>query len=1021
MFSRSFLQIKGVNHMELLKGIQPFWFWNGDLAPEEIRRQIREMQDKGIRGFLIHPRQGMEVPYLSAEFFRRVQVAVEEAAAYGLEVWLYDEYPYPSGVAAGLVTVDHPEYLCKKLSPVTQDVDGGSTIRIEAPWGKVLSARAYPVTDAGCDYHTYIDLAEYVGPDYGREVFQLSGLTAYNRKRYFTGEQRNHLLWDAPKGRYRIHIYVEEVMKHFKYFETFVDPLNPAAVRQFIECTHERYKKYVGDEFGKTIKGFFSDEVTAFPPGRPWSSLLPDRWPADRDIYSDLPALTEDIGPETARIRYIYHNLVTEMFIDSYDKQIYEWCSANGLLYIGEKPILRSKELAYVSVPGIDTGHLKVGAKADPLPAGYRSNGKVASSGAHFYHKPAALCEAFHSIGWGMTLQDMKWIFDWLAVTGIDWFVQHAFYYSAEALHKHDAPPSSFYQMPWWHEQKTLSQYADQLSHLWDGMKRRVHVLLMDPAPAGWVLDREGQKKAGASLQAVQHSLMRSGCDYYFIDPELFAEAEVRDGLLYVNGEPYACVVLPDMCLIEDNAFRTLRKFVEAGGTVVVAGGLPCVNIGEEDSAGWFAELFAGKNVPAEDTGEAVSAVLQKKLADYAASVLPEGTYCAEGTDPESGRSRRFLVNTTDRPQKLVIGYADGTQRTFELGPLESVIDDGADVPAGNVLQIPNGRWTLARTGQNVLYLGRFRLTLSDGQTGITGGYPIIDQMEELGLKMPVQTHPYFGCPKELAFSGVEAVYEADFDWLASDTRADLVMEPGTMAGEWKMLLNGAEIDKDGFASERLEGRPVLRIPLTGIRQGRNRLTVCVSCGKDSDGLRNPLYILGNFGVRIGEAAEQAAGQIDGEMDGQAPGQLAGQAAGKHATEPVQGGNLLQVVAPRQDGIPGKDVENGLPYYAGESCFTQTFAWDGDGSPDTLDLSCLELPDVVRVTLNGTDLGVSAWEPRRLQIPQGVLRKGENTLLLQVYNTMQGFYEGQTFDRAAHRYVDLQDPEAIQQEKHFLA
>ena len=992
--------------MELLKGIQPFWFWNGDMDPDEIRRQIREMHEKGIHGFLIHPRQGMEIPYLSEEFFRRVQIAVEEAAACGMEVWLYDEYPYPSGVAAGLVTVDHPEYLCKTLATVVQDTEGAGTVRIEAPWGKVLSARAYPVTDEGCDYSTYIDLADQVGPDYGREVFQLSGLTAYNRKRYFTGEQRNLLLWEAPEGRYRIYLYVEVVLKHFKYFETFVDPLNPEAMRYFIECTHEQYKKYIGDEFGRTVKGFFSDEVTAFPPGRPWSSLLPEKWPAERDIYSDLPALTEDIGPETARIRYLFNHLVTEMFIDSYDKQIFEWCNENHLMYIGEKPILRSKELAYVSVPGIDTGHLKVGAKADPLPAGYRSNGKVVSSAAHFYHKPAALCEAFHSIGWGMTMQDMKWTFDWLAMTGVDWFVQHAFYYSAEALHKHDAPPSSFYQMPWWHEQAELSRYADRLSHLWEGLERSVHVLLMDPAPAQWVLDREGKKEAGQSLQAVQHSLMRTGSDFYFIDPELFAEAEVRDGSLYVNGEPYACVVLPDMCLIEDDAFRKLREFAETGGAVVIAGRIPCVNVGTEDSAGWFAEHYAGKNIPPADAGAAVAAVLEKKVAGYTASVLPEGTYYAEGIDPESGKGIRFLINTADSPQEFLIGGKDGQKEKIYLGALESkIIDDrteeAADAPAGDtsgrLLPVPEGKWTMRRSAPNVLYLGRFRLTLADGQTGITGGYPIIDQMEETGLKIPVQTRPYFGCPKELAFPGVEAEYEADFDWQIPDTEGCLVMEPGTMSGEWAMYLNGREIDKNGFTADRLDGRPVLKTELADICRGRNRLTVHVSCTKDQDGLRNPLYILGDFGVRLGEADERAF------------------------EKPAQGGRMLEVIAAQSDGVPGKDVENGLPYYAGEACFTQAFTWDGGSAPAALDLSALELSDAVRVYLNGTDLGMNAWEPRRVLIPQGVLQTGENVLELRVWNTMQGFYEGQTFDRALHRYVDLQDPAAVQEEKHFLA
>ena len=44
---------------ELLKGIQPFWFWNGKMEKNEIRRQINEMDDKGISGFLFHTQQGL--------------------------------------------------------------------------------------------------------------------------------------------------------------------------------------------------------------------------------------------------------------------------------------------------------------------------------------------------------------------------------------------------------------------------------------------------------------------------------------------------------------------------------------------------------------------------------------------------------------------------------------------------------------------------------------------------------------------------------------------------------------------------------------------------------------------------------------------------------------------------------------------------------------------------------------------------------------------------------------------------
>ena len=38
----------------------PFWFWNGPLDPNTMRRQVRMMADKGVHAALPHPRFGMD-------------------------------------------------------------------------------------------------------------------------------------------------------------------------------------------------------------------------------------------------------------------------------------------------------------------------------------------------------------------------------------------------------------------------------------------------------------------------------------------------------------------------------------------------------------------------------------------------------------------------------------------------------------------------------------------------------------------------------------------------------------------------------------------------------------------------------------------------------------------------------------------------------------------------------------------------------------------------------------------------
>lgn len=116
--------------------MHPFWFWNGDMEDEVVVREIKEMYTQGVGGFFLCARQGMQVPYLSAEWFRKVRVALDAAERSGMEVWLYDEYPYPSGIAGGEVTLKHPDAVHYTLEHETFQVKGGETLTAEMPWSR---------------------------------------------------------------------------------------------------------------------------------------------------------------------------------------------------------------------------------------------------------------------------------------------------------------------------------------------------------------------------------------------------------------------------------------------------------------------------------------------------------------------------------------------------------------------------------------------------------------------------------------------------------------------------------------------------------------------------------------------------------------------------------------------------------------------------------------------------------------------------------------------------------------------
>lgn len=1017
---------------EFKLGMQPFWFWNGEMDEGEIVRQILEMKEKGIPGFMIHPRQGMEIPYMSKAFFDRVRLAVRTARDNGMEVWIYDEYPYPSGICAGEVVLGHPEYLCKLLRKSVCQVMGGESVKLSAPWGRVVLARAYPMDGEKIRLNEYIDLQEYVGTCYEEEVFQYSGLTHYNKKRYFTGHPDKTLVWDAPSDipdtQWKVYLVTEVVFDHFKYFNHFIDTLNPEATRYFIELTHERYKKEIGDEFGKTVKGFFTDEITAFPDSQPWSPLLPglvkDRFGID--LEDSLPALWEDLGAVSAKVRYAYWCTATDAFIDAYDKQVYEWCSRNGLLYVGEKPIMRSKQMKYVHVPGIDAGHQKAGDVPLMVQGKYRANGKFAASAAHFYGKPAALCEVGHSIGWGMTMQDMKWMFDWLGVLGIDWFVIHGFFYTADGLKKHDAPPSAFFQMPWWEDGEKITAYAEDMGNLLQSVRRDVKLLALDPVTSAWTAGGREARKLKDAFADLQTGLMCQGLDYYIIDPELFAEGEVEEEServrFMVQGEGYDCVVLPPMTNLEEPACRKLKEFMDRGGNVCAVSCVPYEPVteynetvsslqglfgvdGEETYRMFLEGTFSdsrenGAHYFAAGVNDAVK-WLKEKLFD-GVGIVPldglgmEGVPHFFGKDSE-GRRMAFLVNSSpvDREFRMDVDGSSCTVRMCAFDAKAFCLEEGGfgavlfgeEEPEKGISQVQvntDGCWNVRTEGMNALRLGWWGVSLPDGQSAYLETAPLIDQMESGGFSLPVTQARYFGCPKELEFPEVEILCEKTFLcrglWKESETPCPeiyLAMEPGTFHGEWQIEVNGCRIEETDFTPGKLSPDQFLYTKLATeigahLKEGINRIKVRVKSGQSFGGFRNPLYLFGRFAT-------------------------------------FKEGELWSLVPEKREGEAGDMVSLGLPFYCGETVFEREIDLPQcSGDFLTIKLTGTVLFDSVRLEVGGYETAPCAWRPYLYRIPAKYVKPGKQTVKMKVRNTALGLFEGQKFDDASRSYVNVE-------------
>lgn len=586
--------------------IHPFWFWNGEMDDEQIRYQIDEMADKGLGGFFVCARQGLQIPYLSDAWFQKVRVAVEAAERRKLQVWLYDEYPYPSGIAGGEVTLEHPEAKHYTLEHRTERVQGGAHLSMEIPWARILYAKAIPVSAEGNKlWNEAVDVRSSIGNFQAEPIFQKAGLTSYNQKRFFTYRTIQKMEWTAPPGEWEVLIMQEKEIEDFKYYGTFVDPCNHEAMATFIRLTHDKYAQHLGEYFGSTIKGMFTDEIGLLG-SLPWSPKLPSFFMEHNgyDLREHLYALLYEEGDQSARIRYDYYQAIHELLLSAYHKQVHDWCEQYGLQYVTEVPSVRHTTQRYSHVPGGDTAHEKLGRSLDWIlnnqAESFRSSAKMVSSIARQFGRERNLIECFHSVGWSMTLQDAKWMIDRMAAQGTNFFNFHAFFYTLDALMKHDAPPSQFLQNPYWSYFRQLGDYVGRISYVMSCGEADIRTAVLQPTTSLWAymgnpfhhFDYGGtnadEKRKLNDLKKwwtrICNELTYCGRDYDHLDTGLLAEAVVENGLIRLGNASYASVIVPPMTNLESGAWAKLELLLAQGGTVISMGQLPYQAI---ESSGW--------------------------------------------------------------------------------------------------------------------------------------------------------------------------------------------------------------------------------------------------------------------------------------------------------------------------------------------------------------------------------------------------------------------------------------------------
>jgi hypothetical protein len=560
------------NPSNLYRGA-PFWSWNGKLEKDELFRQLDVFEEMGIGGVTIHCRTGLQTPYLGEEYMELVKACRDHARNKGMLTWLYDEDRWPSGYGGGLVT-QHEEYRQRSLLFTPKAYGHGAD---SAPDGSMAGASR----------------AEN-GELLARYAINLVDGHLESFRRLVDGEEghSNETVWYA---------YLE-VARPSEWFnnQTYVDSLNPEAMKKFIEVTHERYKEAVGDSFGTTVPAIFTDEPQFTHKGflpfaeipkdiqLPWTPGLDEDFEKQfgEPILDHFPEVVWDLpNRQASRWRYLFHEWVAERFASSFSDQLGHWCETNGLALTGhmmEESSLAKQTKALgdamrsyrtMQIPGID-----MLCDWEEL-----TTAKQAQSAARQYGRPGLMSELYGVTGWDFSFAGHKRQGDWQAALGVLFRVHHLSWYCMRGEAKRDYPASISYQSPWYKKYSTIEDHFARVGSVLSRGTAVCRVGVIHPVESYWICLGPRDTSSSECQQRddqfsdLTHWLLNGLIDFDFIAESLLPEQtdHGEPGVFGVGSMAYDVVVLPGMRTIRATTLERLETFAKSGGKVLFAGEIP--------------------------------------------------------------------------------------------------------------------------------------------------------------------------------------------------------------------------------------------------------------------------------------------------------------------------------------------------------------------------------------------------------------------------------------------------------------
>jgi len=541
------------------------WWWDyGKLTEDRLRWQLDEMHAKGVGGTWLYPRFGANQPQSSEPgFFTEgwwgfVRFVLDEQQRLGMvqyaNDWLgrLDKAYFQSQLRRE--AKDNPKLMGRRLVAHTARSTAAETLTVEVPAGEtVLSAVAYHLREASeseVDDETRIELGEFV--------------------------DGNELKWEAP-GPEWLAVVVCSQPHDLNY-------LDRAVADRWIEIFYEPYRKQLGDRLGKSLVAYGPDERAVLGGSILYSDEVRGRYEkrTGADLLPDLAALFVDIGPRTDAVRCQYYDAMNGLLEENLYAPMADWLHDHGMKHVtiatwGRENMLQQtsnygdypRMMKHFDMPGNEDSK-------ESGPGGAFIDTKMSSSMAHLNGQSRVAVCAYWGMGWGYLQEDNIARTNLNYALGINLYNTHGVMYSLLAGRNEWVPPEVHFYQPYWETWRTFTDYVSRLSYVLSQGRHRADVALVYPLStihANWHSGSKFAAPASESQSATftaAKALYAGSLDFDFVDEARLADSTAAHGTATIAAMDFPVIVLPAMTTIRRDAMERIRRFVEAGGTLVV-------------------------------------------------------------------------------------------------------------------------------------------------------------------------------------------------------------------------------------------------------------------------------------------------------------------------------------------------------------------------------------------------------------------------------------------------------------------